>query len=78
NFLACIRTYECKEIASREVLETVRIDGLKFMLPQGEWLLMRPSGTEPLVRIYAEGRSSSAVDELIEAGKRIATGTDVL
>ncbi len=51
-----------------ERIET--IDGYKFYVPQG-WLLIRPSGTEPLVRYYAEGSSLSMVNELLEEGRKL-------
>ncbi len=45
-------------------------DGYKFFVPKG-WLLIRPSGTEPLVRYYAEGDSLSMVNELLEEGRKL-------
>ena len=48
------------------------LDGLRFLLEDGAWLLIRFSGTEPLLRIYAEGGSEERVARLIEAGKRLA------
>ena len=41
------------EIGGRRVERTNRIDGVKFIFADGSWLLLRPSGTEPVVRIYA-------------------------
>jgi phosphomannomutase len=43
-------------------------------MPDDVWLLMRPSGTEPLVRVYAEAPTMDEVDALIEAGRAIVTG----
>ena len=52
-----------------------RIDGVKFLFADGNsWMLMRPSGTEPLVRIYAESESKKDVDALLEAGKKYLLG----
>ncbi|MCS7176277.1 MAG: phosphoglucomutase/phosphomannomutase family protein [Candidatus Kapabacteria bacterium] len=45
-------------------------DGFKFFVPKG-WLLIRPSGTEPLVRYYAEGDSLSMVNELLEEARKL-------
>ncbi len=46
------------------------LDGLKIFLQDGAWLLLRPSGTEPLLRLYAESRSARVTAGLIElAGK---------
>ncbi|MDS0281892.1 phosphoglucomutase/phosphomannomutase family protein [Haloarcula onubensis] len=45
------------------------VDGFKVRLEDGTWLLMRPSGTEPKLRIYAEAGSEDRVGELLEAGR---------
>jgi phosphoglucomutase len=59
------------ELAGRKIDNIDRIDGVKFLFDDhSSWLLMRPSGTEPLVRIYAEAESKSDVDALLEAGKK--------
>lgn len=60
------------EIAGLPVLHTDRRDGVKFLLPDDAWLLLRPSGTEPLVRVYAEAPTMGVVDDLLEAGKELA------
>src|SRR5690606_20614257 len=43
-------------------------DGIKFYLSDQSWLLIRPSGTEPVLRIYAEARTPQAVSQLLAAG----------
>ena len=45
---------EPTEIGGRQIARTNRLDGVKFIFENGSWLLMRPSGTEPVVCIYAE------------------------
>ena len=47
------------------------LDGVKFYLNDRSWLLIRPSGTEPVLRIYAEARSQEAMKALLEAGKQM-------
>lgn len=47
-------------------------DGVKFTLADTGWLMIRPSGTEDIVRIYAEARSEDKVYALLEEGKRLA------
>jgi len=49
-------------------------DGFKFFVGDGSWLLIRTSGTEPLVRIYTEASSPDARDTLIAAGERLVRG----
>jgi alpha-D-glucose phosphate-specific phosphoglucomutase len=47
-------------------------DGVKYHLADDSWLLIRPSGTEPVLRVYAEGPDQEAVDALIQAGRELA------
>ncbi|MFB6133014.1 MAG: phosphoglucomutase/phosphomannomutase family protein [Halanaeroarchaeum sp.] len=58
-------------IAGRAVEEINPVDGVKALLADGSWILVRPSGTEPKMRVYAEGESEDAVDELLAAGRRL-------
>jgi alpha-D-glucose phosphate-specific phosphoglucomutase len=46
--------------------------GYKYTLDDGSWLLVRFSGTEPLLRIYTETRSAAAVAQLLEEGRKLA------
>ncbi|UCC67457.1 MAG: phosphoglucomutase/phosphomannomutase family protein [Armatimonadota bacterium] len=51
-------------------VETVnRLDGAKYIRKDGSWLLLRLSGTEPLVRVYVEARGEADVHKLLEAGR---------
>jgi phosphoglucomutase len=63
-------TREPESIAGRKVEKINRMDGVKFFFADGSWMLMRPSGTEPLVRIYAESESASDLEVLLEQGRR--------
>jgi phosphoglucomutase len=58
------------EIDGRRVARTNRMDGVKFIFADGSWLLLRPSGTEPLVRIYAESESEKELEVLLEQGRK--------
>lgn len=60
---------EPSEIGGRKIDNINRLDGVKFLFANGTWMLMRPSGTEPMVRIYAEADTNQQVDELLEAGR---------
>ena len=44
-------------IGGEAVQEVSNLDGAKYILADDSWLLIRPSGTEPVLRIYAEGRT---------------------
>ena len=49
-------------------------DGFKFFIADGSWLLVRFSGTEPLVRVYTEATSQAAEDAIIAAGEQLVRG----
>ena len=66
------------ELAGEPVARTVPLDtgdGFKFFLADGSWLLVRASGTEPLVRIYTEATSAELRDALLVAGERLVRGS---
>jgi phosphoglucomutase len=65
---------EFKEFAGRRVARMDRADGLKLIFDDGSWVLMRPSGTEPVVRVYAESASPAASQKLAEDARRWVTG----
>jgi phosphomannomutase len=47
---------------------------VKFFTTDGSWLLVRFSGTEPLVRVYAEATSTELRDDLLHLGEKLARG----
>jgi phosphomannomutase len=58
------------ELGGRAITNVNRLDGVKFHFADGSWLLLRPSGTEPLVRIYAESPSHTELEVLLEQGRK--------
>jgi phosphomannomutase len=46
-------------------------DGVKFIAEDGSWLMLRGSGTEPILRIYAEARTDGDAQALLQAGVRL-------
>ena len=50
-------------------------DGFKFFLDDGSWLLVRASGTEPLVRVYTEATSAETRESLLHAGEALVRGS---
>jgi phosphomannomutase len=58
-------------VAGRAVADVVTVDGFKLLLEDGSWLLLRPSGTEPKMRVYAEGTDEAAVAELLDEGRSL-------
>jgi phosphomannomutase len=77
RLLVDLRGHQPEEIAGQRVARTVPLstnDGFKFFLEDGSWLLVRASGTEPLVRVYTEATSEPARDGLLAAGERLVRG----
>jgi phosphomannomutase len=60
-------------IGGERVKNVISIDGVKYLLSDDSWLLIRPSGTEPVLRVYAEGRSQEMVQTLLGYGEQVAT-----
>lgn len=59
-------------IGELKVAELSQVDGVKYIMDDDSWLLIRPSGTEPVLRVYAEGRSQQAVKDLLGYGNEVA------
>ena len=60
------------EIGGEKIAEVSSMDGVKYILADDSWLLIRPSGTEPVLRVYAEGRTSQMVKDLLSYGEIVA------
>ena len=58
-------------LAGETVARVDTLDGVKFYLADSSWLLIRPSGSGPVVRIYAEARSPESVKALLEEGSEL-------
>lgn len=59
-------------VAGRTVTTTNFSDGFKFVFDNGDWLLIRPSGTEPVLRLYSEAGELAMVDTLLRSARQIA------
>ena len=60
------------EIGGEKVASISTVDGVKYLIADGSWLLIRPSGTEPVLRVYAEGRTPQMVQDLLGYGEQVA------
>ena len=58
-------------IAGRAILSMNHTDGVKLLLEEESWILVRPSGTEPMVRLYIEATSDAALEDLEAAGRAL-------
>ncbi|MCK4962427.1 MAG: phosphoglucomutase/phosphomannomutase family protein, partial [Anaerolineales bacterium] len=64
------------EISGISVNDINTMDGIKYLLEDDSWLLIRPSGTEPVLRIYAEASEPERVKALLDHGRSIAESKD--
>jgi phosphomannomutase len=65
-------------LAGQDVVRTQPLttkDGFKFFVADGSWLLVRTSGTEPLVRVYTEATSEAIREQMLSAGEQLVRGT---
>ncbi|MFA6170753.1 MAG: phosphoglucomutase/phosphomannomutase family protein [Candidatus Margulisiibacteriota bacterium] len=60
------------DFAGKKIAKVETLDGLKFTFENKAWILFRASGTEPLLRIYSEGRTPEEVELLLSAGVKLA------
>lgn len=58
-------------IAGITVEDVQTVDGVKYYLDDGSWLLIRPSGTEPVLRVYAEAPNDERVKALLDFGEQM-------
>ncbi|MEA3368879.1 MAG: phosphoglucomutase/phosphomannomutase family protein [Candidatus Ratteibacteria bacterium] len=72
EYLKKLRDSLPKSLGRKKVKNVNSKDGYKFILEDESWLLMRFSGTEPLLRIYTEAKSLEDVQQLLLEGKRMA------
>jgi phosphomannomutase len=59
-------------IAGQKVTDIDTFDGYKFMMGDNDWLLIRFSGTEPIIRVYCETTDEALVQPFLDAGLRLA------
>ena len=59
-------------LGGESIVQVSALDGVKYILADDSWLLIRPSGTEPVLRVYAEGRSLPMVKALLAYGETVA------
>jgi len=57
-----------------KVVAVEDVDGFKFRLDEGSWVMIRPSGTEPVLRIYSESSNSAASFAILDATKATILG----
>ncbi len=61
-----------QEVLGKKVIAVNNKDGYKFICEDYSWLMLRLSGTEPILRVYAEAASEKKALEILEFGKKLA------
>src|ERR1700690_2508866 len=77
RLLVELKTQAPETLAGQPVTRTDALttnDGFKFFIADGSWLLVRFSGTEPLVRVYTEAASTDQRDAFVKGGQRLGRG----
>ncbi|MBD0371224.1 MAG: phosphoglucomutase/phosphomannomutase family protein [Pyrinomonadaceae bacterium] len=64
------------QIAGYKVVGCERLDGTKLLFEDESWLLFRQSGTEPVLRVYAEATTTDKTDALLSEGEELATSAN--
>lgn len=73
SVLEQLSTEGLKTVDGKKVTGTETLDGFKFRI-EGGWLLFRPSGTEPVLRVYSEAASQRDADALVAWGVQMVNG----
>ncbi len=72
QLIARLRSTPPDAIDGQQVVATNFSDGFKFIFASGDWLLIRPSGTEPVLRLYSEAGTQDQVERFLRQGVMIA------
>ena len=78
RLLVDLREQAPSDLGGEAIARTVALDtndGFKFFLADGTWLLIRASGTEPLVRVYTEATTAELREAMLVAGERLVRGS---
>jgi phosphomannomutase len=59
-----------QSFGSFKVSRTVSLDGCKYYFSENQWLLIRASGTDPLIRLYAEAETPDLTQAILEAARK--------
>lgn len=70
--MARLKNDPFKEVVGRKVAEVKTTDGYKFICEDKSWLMLRLSGTEPILRVYAEAPTEKAAQAILDFGKEKA------
>ncbi len=64
-----LKNFNGKKFGVFNIEKLITVDGYKFILENGNWVMIRFSGTEPIIRLYAEAKDETILDQIIKQGK---------
>jgi phosphomannomutase len=62
------------KISGMDIKKVITLDGYKFIIDDNTWIGFRLSGTEPVVRLYAEAQTEQVIKKLISSGEKFING----
>jgi phosphomannomutase len=71
KLMAYLKDKPLKKVLGKDVVEVKDYDGYKFICLDSSWLMLRLSGTEPIVRVYAEAADEKKALAILEFGKKL-------
>jgi len=71
SVLANCKAGKYTQFGSYKIEKTEDLDGYKFLLGNGEWVMVRASGTEPVLRVYSESSTNEKATAILEATKAV-------
>ena len=74
RIISALQSFKAGEFAGGELAQIGRKDGTRLDFVDGSWLLLRPSGTEPVVRVYAEAQTQDRARQLVDEGVALVQG----
>jgi phosphomannomutase len=72
KFIETLRSKPPKELLGVPVAQIKDFDGVKYICKDDSWLMVRTSGTEPIIRIYSEASTAARMKKLLEHGQALA------
>lgn len=72
RLMASLKTNPPKKILGERIVKIKNLDGYKFICEDSSWLMLRSSGTEPMLRVYAEASSEKKALDILAFGKELA------
>ncbi len=74
RIISALQSFKATEFAGGQLAQIGRKDGTRLDFTDGSWLLLRPSGTEPVIRVYAEAQTQQRARQLVDEGVALVEG----